>query len=574
MQERGLTRPSFDGQEMADLVAFLYSVRSAEPGGSPRLGEVLYAGRGCDRCHGARAEGTGRGPGLRGRGKRFTSISFAAALWRHGPHIYGRAREQRPGLARALRGRRRRPDHVPELLGDRETLRWEFERFSAESTASPSRGFAAAFVLAGGATTALTLGGRRAFFRPAVRQPISFNHKKHVTELDLACTTCHAHGRDGSVLGPAGRRGLRRLPPRAAGQERGGEEARGDAQERNRSGLEAAVSAAGPRLLLPPPPRDRREAPMPRLPRRDRGHHRASRPRETPRDERLRLVPPKSARLDGLHGVSPMRDASTRSSGARGRRAWSGGGSSASPIGAAAGTALGIPAGSIFSGILGSAESPIYPPKGAGAVRSLRVRPLPRRVRRAREEDRRACRQAGGQSAAPRERRTALPEGQAGLQGLYHPDRLPGPLRRVGPRGSLRSFERTSWESALGVIAARLRSLQGPEAPRVARASPERNGRDRRPGRAALPLGVRLAERRVARPRRGGRGVPRPLPRPGSAGDTRLRPAVDRLRALSRRVAPGSVELAGAHDARVRRVPPGPHGTARKAGPGRAAALA
>ena len=32
-------------------------------------------------------------------------------------------------------------------------------------------GFAAAFVLVGGATTALTLGGRRAFLRPAVRQP-------------------------------------------------------------------------------------------------------------------------------------------------------------------------------------------------------------------------------------------------------------------------------------------------------------------------------------------------------------------------------------------------------------------
>lgn len=92
MQERGLTRPSFSGQEMADLVAFLYSVRTTEPGGSPRLGEVLYAGRGCDRCHGVRAVGTDRGPGLRGRGKRFTSISFAAALWRHG-HIYGRTRD-------------------------------------------------------------------------------------------------------------------------------------------------------------------------------------------------------------------------------------------------------------------------------------------------------------------------------------------------------------------------------------------------------------------------------------------------------------------------------------------------
>lgn len=53
-------------------------------------------------------------------------------------------------------------------------------------------GFATAFVLAGGATTAaLTLGGRNAFFRPAVHQPISFNHRKHVTELDIGCTTCH-----------------------------------------------------------------------------------------------------------------------------------------------------------------------------------------------------------------------------------------------------------------------------------------------------------------------------------------------------------------------------------------------
>ncbi len=52
-------------------------------------------------------------------------------------------------------------------------------------------GLAAAFLLAGGATTALTLGGRRAFFRAVARQPISFNHKKHVAELELGCTTCH-----------------------------------------------------------------------------------------------------------------------------------------------------------------------------------------------------------------------------------------------------------------------------------------------------------------------------------------------------------------------------------------------
>ena len=52
--------------------------------------------------------------------------------------------------------------------------------------------FAATFVLAGAGAAALTLVGRaNAFWRPAVRQPISFNHKKHVTELELGCTTCH-----------------------------------------------------------------------------------------------------------------------------------------------------------------------------------------------------------------------------------------------------------------------------------------------------------------------------------------------------------------------------------------------
>ena len=79
----------------------------------------------------------------------------------------------------------------PELLGDRETLMMGIRGSVRREHRLVVAGFAAAFVLAGGATTALTLRGQRGFFRSAVRQPISFNHKKHVTELDIACTTCH-----------------------------------------------------------------------------------------------------------------------------------------------------------------------------------------------------------------------------------------------------------------------------------------------------------------------------------------------------------------------------------------------
>jgi mono/diheme cytochrome c family protein len=93
MAERDIKPATFNDEEMADLVAFLYSLRYIEPGGSPKLGEVLFAGRGCSRCHGSAAQGSPQGPGLRGRGKNFNSVTLAAALWRHGPGMYQRVQE-------------------------------------------------------------------------------------------------------------------------------------------------------------------------------------------------------------------------------------------------------------------------------------------------------------------------------------------------------------------------------------------------------------------------------------------------------------------------------------------------
>ena len=93
MQSRGVKRPVFQDREMADLVAFLYSLHYAEPGGSPRVGEILFSARGCSACHGPGAMGTSEGPRLRARGQTFNSIVVAAALWRHGPAMYKHAQE-------------------------------------------------------------------------------------------------------------------------------------------------------------------------------------------------------------------------------------------------------------------------------------------------------------------------------------------------------------------------------------------------------------------------------------------------------------------------------------------------
>jgi mono/diheme cytochrome c family protein len=92
-EARAIQRPTFQGRELADLVAFLATLRFFEPVGSSESGRSLFSERGCDHCHGARGEGVRGGPALRGRGQSTTVITLATALWRHGPKMYQRSRE-------------------------------------------------------------------------------------------------------------------------------------------------------------------------------------------------------------------------------------------------------------------------------------------------------------------------------------------------------------------------------------------------------------------------------------------------------------------------------------------------
>lgn len=53
------------------------------------------------------------------------------------------------------------------------------------------------------------------------------------------------------------------------------------------------------------------------------------------------------------------------------------------------------------------------------------------------------------------------PKGRAGLQLLYHPGRLKGPMQRVGPPGSDR-FEPIAWDAALDLVVAALKAARQP----------------------------------------------------------------------------------------------------------------
>ena len=89
----GIPSPQLQDKEMADLIAFLASLRYFEPTGSPLIGESIFSQRGCAACHGQIAEGTASGPRLRSGGETFTVASFTAALWQHGPRMFDRAEE-------------------------------------------------------------------------------------------------------------------------------------------------------------------------------------------------------------------------------------------------------------------------------------------------------------------------------------------------------------------------------------------------------------------------------------------------------------------------------------------------
>ena len=90
-REHGVPAPVLQGDEMADLRAFLASLRYFDPTGSPLVGQRVFSERGCATCHGQNAKGNEIGPGLRSSKEVFTTISFSAALWRHGPGMIDRA---------------------------------------------------------------------------------------------------------------------------------------------------------------------------------------------------------------------------------------------------------------------------------------------------------------------------------------------------------------------------------------------------------------------------------------------------------------------------------------------------
>jgi mono/diheme cytochrome c family protein len=92
MKAKGVERPTFTGQELRDLIAFLAPATGGAPEGPlyilpgrPEVGRELFTEKKCVRCHSLGGVGGTVGPDLVALGVRRSPIEFAATIWNKAP---------------------------------------------------------------------------------------------------------------------------------------------------------------------------------------------------------------------------------------------------------------------------------------------------------------------------------------------------------------------------------------------------------------------------------------------------------------------------------------------------------
>jgi mono/diheme cytochrome c family protein len=92
MREMGIPRPTFEGNDIPDLLAYIRDAggglkRIYAPPGSPQRGEALYRKKRCAQCHAIRGHGGKVGPDL-GIKLKGSLMRIAGHMWNHGPEMW------------------------------------------------------------------------------------------------------------------------------------------------------------------------------------------------------------------------------------------------------------------------------------------------------------------------------------------------------------------------------------------------------------------------------------------------------------------------------------------------------
>jgi len=91
MEQKGITFPHLSPQEMADLVAYLFSTRYFDEPGNAERGKAVFVKKQCSLCH---KKGTKEGDLSRLKGQ-ISPIFMAQVMWNHGPKMSEKMRKAR-----------------------------------------------------------------------------------------------------------------------------------------------------------------------------------------------------------------------------------------------------------------------------------------------------------------------------------------------------------------------------------------------------------------------------------------------------------------------------------------------
>jgi mono/diheme cytochrome c family protein len=91
MKERGLEVPKLSGQDVADVLAYLFTAHYFDQQASAARGGTLVRDRGCTACHSVRGEGAKTAADLTASTVVGSPAALIAAMWNHGPRMESKA---------------------------------------------------------------------------------------------------------------------------------------------------------------------------------------------------------------------------------------------------------------------------------------------------------------------------------------------------------------------------------------------------------------------------------------------------------------------------------------------------
>jgi len=93
MSERGVARQPIGAQELADILAYVLTLRNHDQQGDIARGEQVFIQKGCASCHERKEVAHAVGPVVETLKRDATPVDMATALWNHGEPMLQRMSE-------------------------------------------------------------------------------------------------------------------------------------------------------------------------------------------------------------------------------------------------------------------------------------------------------------------------------------------------------------------------------------------------------------------------------------------------------------------------------------------------